>query len=251
MIIHGMNTPALGMLAFARAIQAREPNSHVVLYDLWGHGLSSTPLVPHTQQIFHQQILQVLTYLKWPTAHFLGYSLGGATLVAFSIHHPWVIESAMLIAPAGLLRFKELDPKLQSFLLNSDSHEQEARELMLKWFEGGSLEVPESWHDRLSEPLVLAKALRQWELSEHKGYPYTVFSAFRDGGVYDRDDDFRMFAGCTFKNGAVLGGKDDVCSERQLRDLGFQAVDVIEADHDLVRTHVDGVADLVVHFWSQ
>jgi pimeloyl-ACP methyl ester carboxylesterase len=181
----------------------------------------------------------------------MGYSLGGATLVSFSIHHPWMIESALLIAPAGLLKFEKLNSKLKNLLLNSEGHEQEARELMLEWFEGGPLEVPENWRDRASEPPVLAKALRQWELSEHKGYPYSVFSAFRDGGVYDRDEDFRKFASLSFKKGALLGSKDDVCSEIQLRDLGLAMINVIEADHGLVRTHVNEVVDLVIKFWAR
>lgn len=48
LVIHGVCTPAIGQLPLIQQIQALDPDTHFVVFDLWGHGRSTTPLVPHT-----------------------------------------------------------------------------------------------------------------------------------------------------------------------------------------------------------
>jgi len=250
-MIHGLNTPALGMWPLAKEVQTLDPEAHIVLFDLWGHGLSSTPLQAHTPHIFHAQILQVLGFMRWTSAHIIGYSFGGATAVSFTIHNTWAVLSVVLVAPAGLQRYGSLDSHIQELLMQSQGREQEARDSILSLMEGGPLKVPEDWRARSDRGEVVAEALRQWELQEHPGYPYSVLSMFRDGGVKDRHAEFRLFAQLPIKKLTVLGDSDGVCSRSQLEELGIhELVVVADAAHSFVRSHTTQVADLVVRFWT-
>ncbi|KAJ9609493.1 hypothetical protein H2200_005820 [Cladophialophora chaetospira] len=251
LVIHGANTPALGMLGLAKSLQARDNDTHVVLFDLWGHGLSSTPLVPHSPHIFHFQILQILSYMQWTKAHFLGFSFGGSTLVRFANSCPWAVSSAALLAPAGLLRTEQFNPTMRELLPDSKGREAELRQSVLDWLEGGPLIIPDDWKERVKNGEAVAEVLRDWELQEHSGYPYSVVSLFRSG-AYGCEDDFRKFAQLSTKKIGVLGELDDVCNKSQLVELGFEDVQVVPREnHGFVRSSTAEVARIVHRFWEQ
>lgn len=84
LFLHGVQTPALGMLPLARALKASSPRAHFVLLDLWGHGLSDTPVLPHEPGLFHRLIDALLDQLEWPAAHLVGFSFGGVLTVGYS-----------------------------------------------------------------------------------------------------------------------------------------------------------------------
>ena len=77
LFVHGVQAPALGMLPLARALHNSFPHAHFVLVDLWGHGLSETPIVPHTTSLFLKLLDDLLDHLAWPFAHLVGFSFGG------------------------------------------------------------------------------------------------------------------------------------------------------------------------------
>lgn len=252
LVVHGANTPALGMLAFAKELQALDPDIHVVLYDLWGHGLSSTPLVAHTPQIFHSQILQVLSFMQWSRVHLVGFSFGGATIVTFALLNPWAVSSVAVLAPGGLLHMNDFEPRMQELLKDSGARDPEAIEYIMSWLEGGPLVVPTDWKEKASAGKIVAEALKYWELQEHQGHPRSVLSMFRDGGVVGADESFRDFARLSVPRIAVLADQDDICSEGQLVELGFGHVAVVKGyGHDFVRAVPGEVARIVDRFWQQ
>ncbi|TGJ88189.1 hypothetical protein E0Z10_g594 [Xylaria hypoxylon] len=252
LMIHGLNTPALGLLLLAQQLQALDPDAHVVLYDHWGHGLSSTPLVTHTPHIFHSQILQVLGFMQWPSAHILGYSFGASMVTTFAFYNPWAVQSAALLAPAGILPKGLLGERLRELLDDPTGRESEARDCTFSFLEGGPLIVPTDWQERVQRGEVVAAAFREWELEEHLGFRHSVFSMFREGNVYGCEDDFRKFAQLPLKKVVVLGQLDDVCSKDQLTGLGFNNVEVVEkAGHEVVRTEPGEVARIVHDMWTQ
>ncbi|KAI1116403.1 alpha/beta-hydrolase [Nemania sp. NC0429] len=252
LMLHGLNTPALGLLPLAKQLQALDPDAHVVLFDLWGHGLSSTPLVAHAPHIFHAQILQVLGSVQWPSAHILGYSFGAATLVKFALYNPRVVSSATLLAPAGLVQKDSFDEDMRDLLDDSTGREPEAIDRVLSFLEGGPLVVPADWRERSRRGEVVAEALREWELSEHSGYPHSVLSMFREDNVYGCEEYFRRFARLPLRKIAVLGELDGVCSKGQLVDLGFDSVEVVpQRDHGVVRSAPEEVARIVYGMWTQ
>jgi len=104
LLIHGVGTSGIGMAPLA--LRLKETGNHVI-YDLWGYGLSSTPLTAHVPAIFHIQILELLSYLKWSKAHLLGFSGDGAIAATFVALHPQCAESLILAAPAGWKRSRD------------------------------------------------------------------------------------------------------------------------------------------------
>ena len=252
LLIHGLNTPALGLQPLVKALQALDANAHVVLFDLWGHGLSSTPLVAHSAHIFHSQILQVLAWKQWGSAHLLGYSFGASMLAKFAVYNPRAVESAALLAPAGVIDPELFGEKLRDLLRDPSGREAEARDAVFEFLEGGPVVVPEDWQERVARGEIVAEAFRDWEVKEHPGYRHSVFSMFREGNVYGAEEDFRRFAQLPVKKVVVLGETDEVCRKDKLTELGFDNVEVVQqAGHGVVRKKPEEVARIVYKVWSQ
>lgn len=85
--------------------------------DLFGRGFSSTPdpaAQPQDIQLFTTQILLVLSSspLSWTgdgnRFGLIGYSLGGGIAASFTSYFPNLVESLVLIAPAGLMRSERI-----------------------------------------------------------------------------------------------------------------------------------------------
>lgn len=249
--VHGIGTPAIGLTALARKLQALSPSLHILLYDLWGHGLSQTPLVPHVPALFHFQILHLLSHMKWPSAHVVGYSFGGATAVSLTAFHPEVVDSLAIVAPAGLLRSDNLTQAEDLLIRGGPSVEEAARDWILNFVEGGPLAVPENWKERAHRGELVSEAIRSWERVEHKGHVASVVAMFRDGDVFDGHEAFRAVAKSGRKVLAVLGERDNICTVQDLEAVGWGDVVVVKgANHALVRDNVDDVGALLQEFWT-
>ncbi|RAH50682.1 alpha/beta fold hydrolase [Aspergillus brunneoviolaceus CBS 621.78] len=255
LFVHGVQTSAIGMAPLARALAARFPAAHCVLFDHWGHGLSATPRQPHAPPLFHDLISAVLDHLRWPSAHFVGYSFGGATTATFAARFPERVESMVLVAPAGLLRAAQFTEQQRGLLKGGNGDEaveRRARDWILEWLEGGPLVVPADWEPRVARGEVVAQMVRKWQMEEHPGHAASVVGIFRDGGVMDMHDTFRVAAEKGIPARCVLGQLDDLCTVQELGELGFGDVHVVQGvGHGVVRERVSEVAGLVAEFWER
>ena len=110
LLVHGISTPCLALGPVAHALV--ENGCRVMLFDLFGRGYSDTTSdIPHDIRLFTTQILLVLASspLSWTGTSsggfsLLGYSLGGGIAAAFTSYFPTLVNSLILIAPAGLIR---------------------------------------------------------------------------------------------------------------------------------------------------
>ena len=249
--VHGIATPAVGLTPLARKLQDLNPSLHILLYDLWGHGLSQTPLVPHVPALFHSQILHLLGHMKWPSAHVVGYSFGGATATSLTAYHPEVVESLVIIAPAGLFRSDSLTQEDGLLRRGGPGMEEDARDWVLNFIEGGPLIVPKDWKERQNRGELVSEAIRSWERVEHKGHVPSVVAMFRDGGVFDGHDNFRMVLKSGKRTLAVLGELDEFCTVQDIETVGWKTVEVVKgANHGLVRNNVNAIAALLEKFLS-
>lgn len=250
LLVHGVSTPALGMLPLAKKLRSEYPNAHFVLFDLWGHGLSSTPLSPHVPALFHSQIVELLSRLRWPSAHMIGYSFGGVTSTGLLATRPELVESLTLIAPAGLLRSANLSNEHQ-MCFKGESTEDEARKWVMEFLGNSPLVVPDNWRESVKNGQVVAPAVVEWEQREHEGHVSSVVGIVRDGGVFDQHEVFKKAATTGVRTVALLGEHDEVCSSEDLNDVGMANVHVIlGAGHSLSRDNVSEVAPLIVDFWK-
>ncbi|KAL2413071.1 hypothetical protein ABEF95_002445 [Exophiala dermatitidis] len=124
LLVHGISTPAIALGAVAHGLVDR--GCRVMLFDLFGRGYSDNPAdLPQDIRLFTTQILLALASspLSWTGAGgtgsdtgngtgsrsagkftMIGYSLGGGISATFTSYFPDLIDSLVLIAPAGLLR---------------------------------------------------------------------------------------------------------------------------------------------------
>ncbi|KAL6706213.1 hypothetical protein ACN47E_005948 [Coniothyrium glycines] len=250
LLIHGVQTPAIGMLPLARELKSNFPQTHFVLLDLWGHGLSMTPVMAHQPSLFHYQIDHLLDHLGWQSAHLIGYSFGGALTVGYVASRPERVQSFVLVAPAGLLRLSSFTKEQQALLLPSCEDEIAAQKAVVGILESGELIVPADWRERVAKGEVVAQAVKEWQMREHAGHTASVVAIFRDEGVMDNDAVFRQVADAGVQNTIVLGELDDLCSREQLNRLGFHNISVVpKAGHGVVRERESEVAHLITTFW--
>ena len=251
LLIHGVQTPALGMLPLARTLQVSFPYTHFVLVDLWGHGLSDTPVVPHDSGLFHELLDALLDQLAWPSVHLVGFSFGGSLTVGYAGSRPSRVQSFTLVAPAGLIPSSIFTDEQLGYLRGGDD-EAAARRYVIAFLEGGELVVPADWKERVEKGEIVAEAVRAWQMREHPGHAASVVAVVRDGGVIDNDAEFVKAVGTGIPSLAVLGGTDDVCSEAQLTAVGFINIDVVpQVGHGVVRERVPEVAASISSFWRK
>ena len=248
LFIHGVQTPAIGMLPLARALEKSFPHAHLVLVDLWGHGLSDTPILPHEPALFHQLIDDLLAHLNWTSVHLVGFSFGGATTASYVAKRQERVKSFTLVAPAGLLSSEAIFPPEH---MRGDD-EAAAEKWILNFLEGGDLVVPSNWKERVSNGEIVAEAVRDWQMRNHPGHVASVVAIFRDGGVMDSHSQFAEAGNAGVPNIAVLGEKDDLVSKEQLESYGFGNVFVVkDSGHGVVRDKAGEVAGLITKFWNR
>ncbi|KAH0034740.1 alpha/beta-hydrolase, partial [Aureobasidium melanogenum] len=251
LFLHGVQTPALGLHPLAISLHAQFPSAEFVLVDLWGHGLSSTPLAPHTPSLFHNLISSLLSHLHWSSCHVIGYSFGGSTAISYltsaSTSHPTKINSISLVAPAGLWNSPDLDEE-KLYNPNFDISKSHVLDLL----EGGPLVVPSDWQDRISKGEIVAEKVRQWQMEQHPGHTASVVAIVRDGGVFGQEEEFSKAAKLGVPILAILGETDDVVFEKDLRAVGVENVVVIKGvGHAVVRQKVSEVAEQIGKFWKE
>ncbi|KAI5194636.1 alpha/beta-hydrolase [Aureobasidium subglaciale] len=249
LFLHGVQTPALGLQPLAISLHSAFPFAEFVLVDLYGHGLSSTPVVPHTPSLFHGLIDELLNHLHWSSCHILGYSFGGATAISYvasSAARAKKVQSLALIAPAGLWNPSPFSPKQFS-----SPDYAEARDYVLELLEGGPLIVPGDWKDRVQRGEVVAEKIREWQMANHPGHTASVISIVRDGGVMGQEAAYTAAVESGAPILAVLGETDDVVFEKDLRTLGVEKVVVVQGvGHAVVRQKVPEVSAAVRKFWE-
>jgi pimeloyl-ACP methyl ester carboxylesterase len=251
-LIHGAGCPAIGVAPLALNLTAT--GNHVVAYDLWGHGLSSTPLAPHTSALFHAQLLELLSFLKWDTFHILGFSFGGSVAATFAALHPNVIESVTLVAGAGLGRKSNRGWWQNLVFQGGWGLEYLSRKKIMAFINGSNPKVQPDWKERLLNGEVDSVVVETWSRENHKGHVASAVSMFRYGSAFDAQDSYERLAKTGVKALVVLGEKDVVAepeqTKKELLKLGWVGeIKIIEgATHSIVRTHVREVAELVEPF---
>ncbi len=102
LLLHGFTGSSETMTSTARALQARHRTLRV---DLPGHGHSDAPDDPdaYTMASCAEQLARVLDALGIPTAHLLGYSMGGRLALGMAVLRPERVRSLVLVgASAGI-----------------------------------------------------------------------------------------------------------------------------------------------------
>ncbi|KAG0645171.1 Proline iminopeptidase, partial [Hyphodiscus hymeniophilus] len=252
-IIHGGGTCAIGMAPLG--FKLAEAGNHVVIYDIWGHGLSSTPLEAHTPALMHAQLLELLAHLGWGKAHLLGFSIGGCIGATFTARHPEAVESFVNIAGAGLWRRSERSWWDGLVLDGGWGLEGMSRRKILNFVHGDNPQVSPDWKERMLKGDVDTEPVEKWEREYHKGHVASLVSLWRCC-CYDQHDDYRKLVSGDVPSLVILAEKDGAFPLEFMRKE-FSGLDwkgeikvVSGATHNVVRSHVKEVVDLVGAFWG-
>ena len=237
------------------AFELTEAGNHVVIYDLWGHGLSSTPLETHTAALLHAQLLELLVHLGWEKVHVLGFSMGGSIAVSFAAQYPAIVESGVIVGGAGLWKKSERgwwDAVVEDGGWGREGMSQ--RKIMAFVHAGG--EVKPDWKERLLKGDIDVSPVQKWERENHGGHVASLVSMWRYVGVFDLHEQYRTLAKGSIPMLVVFGEKDTVIepekTQKELLEMGWKGeFRIIEgATHEIVRTHAREVAKLASAFWG-
>lgn len=101
--IHGLTMPAFVWGGVARGLGLI--GYRVLVYDLYGRGLSDRPKGPQDRAFFMQQLHDLLADQQIDDdITLIGYSMGGSIATCFAADNPNMVRQLILLAPAGMAR---------------------------------------------------------------------------------------------------------------------------------------------------
>ncbi|MEM6577291.1 MAG: alpha/beta hydrolase [Pseudomonadota bacterium] len=232
--IHGLTTPSFVWEGFAPVLANHR--YRVLLYDLYGRGLSDCPTGLQTGAYFADQLDSLLDALGVAKpVLLLGYSMGGAVATSYAASRPNRVEKVILIAPAGfghdlggVTRLSAGLPALGGAIMR----------LLYPASARRALEI-----DRELDCGVKNMVERQIGETRWRGFAPVVWSSIR--GILNEDmaPCHRRIAELDTPTLAVWGAKDDVIpltGRDRMTDCNPNAQNTVieEAGHSLPYTHI-------------
>ena len=186
----------------------------LALGDLWGRGYSDTPLdVRHDARLFTMQILFAVnsSSLSWAGEasggfSIIGFSLGGGISMAFAAHFPYLVNSIILLAPAGILRYLPKEYETSFFRFSQLVPFSYLRKLVGRII-GVELSHPKfgltdlDHHDQtdaeeaqdvkeVSIGVIDVPAIVQWQFDNHKGFVQSFIDTIKHGPIMHQHSDW-------------------------------------------------------------
>ncbi|KAI3531572.1 hypothetical protein CSPX01_14048 [Colletotrichum filicis] len=287
-LIHGISTSCMTLGPIAHALAAR--GCRVMLFDLFGRGFSDgVGDLPHDTRLYTTQVLLALASspLAWSgtdAVRVVGYSLGGAVAASFAASFPHMVESLVLLAPAGLIRAenfgvlaqvtfqsglvperilaavtrKRLQKPLASKRSNAVGDEEDPVE---KVVDVAAAEVSGP-HGGSAEDQKVERKVREyvpWMVAHHEGFVKAFMSCVRWAPLTGQHETWRVLGQRKKGTTAVFIGKTD-----EVIDVDHYAKDglpllggeenvtwkVLPGGHDFVMTKTEYILRELDAFWG-
>ncbi|PFH56358.1 hypothetical protein XA68_16619 [Ophiocordyceps unilateralis] len=277
LLVHGITTPCVPLAPLAHALVER--GCRVMLFDLFGRGYSDgVGDLPHDARLYVSQMLCVLASspLPWTgraAIRLIGYSMGGAIAIHFAIAFPDLVDSLVLLAPAGLIRFDTRTAAIRrvvsagalpEFLLAAYAAVRLRSPLTSTAVSRSAVAVaaaqaevssPGSAHapleDRVSEYV-------RWMVGHHPGFVPAFLSCMRAAPLTDQHESWGRLARRPPGSTAVLLAEDDeLISPSIYAREGLPLAGgpervvwkVLPGTHDFIMTHVDSILSELDQLW--
>lgn len=237
-VVHGVSTPMASMEAVADGLGRL--GYRVLMYDLYGRGLSDAPGGKQDRAFFLRQLSDLCAYHGLTEELTIaGYSMGGSIATAFATEYPHSVKRIILIAGAGIrmnetafIRFCRRVPVLGDW-----AHAMFAQYQILK-------SIPKKGSNRQIDTVFQA----QRKALTRRGYLPAILSSRRGMLAEDQESDHRKLYRQGIPVSAIWGGADPVIPLQAVGLLGLWNRDarqeVIEdADHGMPYTHAKEMAD--------
>ncbi|KAI0898280.1 alpha/beta-hydrolase [Annulohypoxylon nitens] len=253
LFIHGISTSCMTLKDIATPLA--EKGCRVMLFDLFGRGFSDAPGdVPYDTRLFVTQILLVLASSKLPWTgdnglHVVGYSLGGGIAANFAATFPDMVETLILLAPAGLIRPENIGgasrfiftsgvvpDRILSWLtkirLRQPIASSVSKKVRMSISEAATKAPLKTEHSEDYVDLAVQEAIDpvdeppqtpferkvmdavHWTLDFHKGFVQAFMSTVRYAPLMDQHDYWRQLSKRKPNTTAVLLGKNDNMIQR-------------------------------------
>ena len=107
--IHGFSVPSY--IWDKTYNSAKEKGYKVIKLDLYGRGFSDNPSLDYTDELFANQVIELLEVLEIKTATFLGLSNGGRVISKIADLKPNIVEKFVYVSASSFNSHKELKNK--------------------------------------------------------------------------------------------------------------------------------------------
>lgn len=273
-----VSPPPLILLLLLLLLIIQFINGKGSITDLYGRGYSDTPLnTPHSARLYATQLLCVLTssHLHWSSFTLIGYSFGGGVAVAFAAVFPRLVTDLVLLAPCGILRATRIG--VLGRLANAGWVPEGVAALMARRRTHGkpSAEVLEAGRrgaEAKDRGVVLdVEAVAAWQAESHRGYTSAFLSSFRNGPIFDRQEEWGRVGARWRRDGkrclVVVGEVDEMVDPALLPEMvellggGGEGAGRVEGrvegrvfegiGHDFVVRRGREVAMMMIEFWKR
>ena len=231
-VVHGIATPMISMEAVAKALG--QQGYRVLMYDLYGRGLSDAPKGRQDRAFFLRQLSDLCAYHRLTEdITVAGYSMGGSIATAFAAEFPHSVKRVILVASSGVAtneswfsRFCRRVPILGDWAHAAFAHNRIAKSIPAR---GATRDID----------LVL-RAQAQ-ELGR-RGYLPALLSSRRGILAEMQEEDHRKPARQGIAVSAIWGGADPIVPLKAIGLLGLwnrsaRQEMVVGADHALPYSH--------------
>lgn len=227
-VVHGIATPMISMEAVAKALG--QQGYRVLMYDLYGRGLSDAPKGRQDRAFFLRQLSDLCAYHRLTEdITVAGYSMGGSIATAFAAELPHSVKRVILVASSGVAtneswfsRFCRRVPILGDWAHAAFAHNRIAKSIPAR---GATRDID----------LVL-RAQAQ-ELGR-RGYLPALLSSRRGILAEIQEEDHRKLSRQGIAVSAIWGGADPIVPLKAIGLLGLwnrsaRQEMVVGADHAL------------------
>jgi len=159
----------------------------VLVYDLYGRGLSDAPNVIYDLNLFVVQLHELLENLGISRASLIGTSFGGLVSAAFCVKYPEKVDRLTLVGPAGLpLNVPFMAKLIMMPVIGSAIYNWFGKKTMLERVRTRGIVDDFAFPDKLPKELVtdiINKTL--WIIEEKHGFLHAFHSTLCNGEVND------------------------------------------------------------------
>lgn len=255
----------------------------VLLFDLFGRGFSDgVGDIPHDNRLYTTQILLALASSPIPwtgtnSFRLIGYSLGGAIAASFAVHFPQMISSLVLLAPAGLIREKDLGFAAwlifkSGFIPKYIARALIRRRLQSPWDESNIVKTDEEASSAVTIPDAIQQSQNasstlaqengdqvHWMATHHDGFVPAFLSCAQYAPFTNEHETWRTLGRQRKGSVAVMIGKDDkIVNHKIYEDSGLPLLGgrsnvfwrVLPGTHDFVMTHSEIIMQELDTFWE-
>lgn len=231
-VVHGVQTPMISMEAMADGLGRL--GYRVLMYDLYGRGLSDAPKGKQDRAFFVRQLADLCAYFGLSDdITVAGYSMGGNIATAFATAYPHSIKQVILCASGGVHTSESSFSKFcrRVPLIGDWAHAMFAERRILK-------SLPEKAETREIEAILDA----QRNEVTRRGYLPAILSSRRGILAEDQEEDHRKLYRQAIPVTAIWADADPIIPLRAVGLLGLWNRDANQevvkgADHAMAYTH--------------